>query len=189
MRLMRVAPLLVLTALTAQSPAQIRVYRNSQFGFEVPIPRGLYLFRPHEMNGIDHGRQFFFKPTSVEDCNNGGCDRYIEVDAYYNTLEDTAKLHDFLEHECTVFGGVECLQPPEDLKVRGLASESARVKLPNGRVELLVVTQAGRPTPDFDASAPSINYSICLLTSEEHLDADLRFFRTILKTIRISPPN
>ena len=96
MRLMRVAPLLVLTALTAQSPAQIRVYRNSQFGFEVPIPRGLYLFRPHEMNGIDHGRQFFFKPTSVEDCNNGGCDRYIEVDAYYNTLEDTAKLHDFL---------------------------------------------------------------------------------------------
>jgi hypothetical protein len=129
------------------------------------------------MNGIDHGRQFFFKPTSVEDCNNGGCDRYIEVDAY------------FLEHECTVFGGVECLQPPEDLKVKGLASESARVKLPNGRVELLVVTQAGRPTPDFDASAPSINYSICLLTSEEHLDADLRFFRTILKTIRISPPN
>jgi hypothetical protein len=95
------------------------------------------------MNGIDHGRQFFFKPTSVEDCNNGGCDRYIEVDAYYNTLEDTAKLHDFLEHECTVFGGVECLQPPEDLKVKGLASESARVKLPNGRVELLVETHSG----------------------------------------------
>lgn len=189
MQLTRVIPLLVLMALLIPSNAQTKVYRNRQFGMVIPIPHGLYLFRPHEMTGVDHGRQFFFKPTSIEDCNNGGCDRYIEVDAYYNTIDETAKLHDFLEHECTVFGGVECLQPPEDLKVKGLASESARIKLPNGRVEILVVTQAGKPAPDFDASVPSINYSICLLTSEEHLDADLRFFRTILKTIRISPPD
>jgi hypothetical protein len=189
MRLTLVAPLLTLMVLPIQLLAQTRVYRNSEFGFEVPIPRGLYLFRPHQMNGIDHGRQFFFKPTSVEDCNNGGCDRYIAVDAYYNTVEDTAKLHDFLEHECTVFGGVECLQPPTGLQFKGLASESAKVKLPNGRVEILVVTQAGEPAPDFDASVPSINYSAYLLTSEEHLEEDLRFFRLILKTIRISPPN
>jgi hypothetical protein len=139
------------------------------------------------MNGIDHGRQFFFKPTSVEDCNSGGCDRYIAVDAYYNTTNDTAKLHDLLEHECTVFGGVECLQPPPDLQIKGLKCESARVKLPNGKVEILVVTQSGKPAPDFDASVPSINYSICLLTSEEHLEEDMRFFRIILKTIQISP--
>jgi hypothetical protein len=140
------------------------------------------------MTGIDHGRQFFFKPTSVEDCNNGGCDRYIEVDANYNCVEDTKHLHDFLEHACTVFGGVECLLPPEDLKVKGLASESAKVKLRDGRVEILVVTQAGKPDPNFDASVPSINYSIALLTNSGHLEEDLRFFRLMLKTIRISPP-
>jgi hypothetical protein len=141
------------------------------------------------MNGIDHGRQFFFEPTSVEDCKSGGCDRYIGVNANYNAIEDVSRLHDFLKHECKVFGGVECLQPPGDLRLNGLASESARIRLPNGKVEILVVTQAGKPSPDLDASVPSINYSIYLLTTEEHIDADLQLFRTILKTIRISPPN
>ncbi|MGP8252829.1 MAG: hypothetical protein ACLQHF_12400 [Terracidiphilus sp.] len=183
------APLLVLMISTVHSLAQTRVYRNSEFGFEVPIPHGLYLFRPHEMNGIDHGRQFFFKPTSVEDCNHGGCDRYIEVDAYCNCTVDTAKLHDLLEHECTVFGGAECLDPPKGLMVKGMASESARAKLRDGRVEILVVTQAGKPDPNFDASVPSINYSIILLTNNEHLEEDLRFFRIILRTIRFFPPS
>ena len=121
MRLMRLAPLLILTVLPIQSLAQTRVYRNREFGFEVPIPHGLYLFRPHQMNGIDHGRQFFFKPTSVEDCNNGGCNRYIAVDANYNTVEDTAKLHDYLEHECTVFGGVECLTTSRGFQSQGIS--------------------------------------------------------------------
>jgi hypothetical protein len=141
------------------------------------------------MNGIDHGRQFFFKPTSVEDCNNGGCDRYIAVDAYYNFTDDMAKLHDFLKFECTVFGGEKCLPSPPDLRIRGLKSESARVKLPNNKVEILVVTQAGKPAPDSDATVPSINYSIYLLTSEENLEHDMRFLRIILRTIRISPPD
>lgn len=187
MRLMRVIPLLVLMALPISSNAQARVYRNREFGYVVPIPRGLYLFSPHEMNGIDHGRQLFFKPTKVEDCNNGGCGRYIEFNAYFNTSDNTAKLHDFLENECTIFGGKKCLQPPDDLKIEGLACGAARVELPDGRIEFLVVTQAGKPAPDFDPTVPSINYSIELLTTKEHLEKDLRFFRIILKTFRISP--
>ena len=188
MRVMRVVILLVFVASSIAAAAQTKVYRNLEFGFEVPIPDGLYLFSPHPMNGIDHGRQFFFKPTSVEDCNHSGCDRYIAIYANYNTVEHTARLHDFLNEECTVFGGEECLQPPPDLRVKGLKSESARVRLPNGKVELLVVTQAGKSDPDFDASVPSINYSICLLTNEEHLEADLLFFRKVLGMIRIFPP-
>jgi hypothetical protein len=139
------------------------------------------------MNGVDHGRQLFFKPTKIEDCNNRGCDRYIEFGAYYNTTDDTAKLHDLLKDECTVYGGKECLPPPDDLKIKGLPCESARVNLPNGRIEFLVVTQAGKPAPDFDASVPSINFSVVLLTTKEHMEDDMKFFRIILKTIRISP--
>jgi hypothetical protein len=180
-------PLIFLTALPFAAVGQTEVYRNSDFRYEVQIPRGLYLFSPHEMTGIDHGRQLFFKPTRVEDCNNGGCDRYIGFYADYNTTDDTAKLHDLLEHTCTVFGGKKCLQPPEDLKIEGLPSESARVKLPNGNIEMIVVTQAGKPAPDFDASVPSINYSIVLLTTKKHLEEDMRSYRLILKTIRISP--
>ena len=189
MRWIRAVTLIILSTLPLTVAAQTNVYRNRQFGYEVPIPRGLYLFSPHEMNGVDHSRQLFFKPTRVEDCNNGGCDRYIEFSAYYNATEDTAKLHDLLNHECTVFGGKECLQPPGDLKIEGLKSESARVILPDGRIEFLVVTQAGKPAPDFDATVPSINYSVVLLTTKEHLEEDMRFFLIILKTIRISPQN
>jgi hypothetical protein len=189
MRWTRVVPLFILSILPIAVAAQSKVYRNREFGFVVPIPHGLYLFSPHQMTGIDHGRQFFFKPTRFEDCGQGACDRYITIDAEYNVIQDTIKLHDFLEHECTVFGGVECLRPPPDLQIKGLKSESARVKLPNGKVEILVVTQAGKHDPRFpdEGSVPAINYSIYLLTSEEHLEEDLRFFRIILKTIRISP--
>jgi hypothetical protein len=177
----------MLAVLPFEASAQTEVYRNSEFGYVVPIPRGLYLFSPHEMTGIDHGRQLFFKPTRVEDCNNGGCDRYIEFAAFFNTIEATAKLHDFLEDECTVFGGKKCFQPTEDLKIEGLACESARINLPDGRIEFLVVTQAGKPAADFDPTVPSINYSVVLLTTQEHLEEDMKFFRIILKTIRIHP--
>jgi len=187
MRWIRAASLIILFTLPLTVAAQTQVYRNRPFGYEVPIPRGLYLFSPHEMNGVDHGRQLFFKPTKVEDCNNGGCDRYIEFSGNFNTADDTAKLHDLLESECKVFGGKKCLKPPEGLKINGLACESARVKLPDGRIEFLVVTQAGKPAPDFDPTVPSINFSVVLLTTREHLESDMRFLRVILKTIRIPP--
>ncbi|MGP8225979.1 MAG: hypothetical protein ACLQGT_07465 [Terracidiphilus sp.] len=187
MRWIRAVSLIILSALPLMSAAQTKIYRNRDYGYEVPIPHGLYLFSPHQMSGIDHGRQLFFKPTRIEDCNHGGCDRYIVFWAEYNTIEDTAKLHDFFEWECTIYGGKECLPPPEDLKINSLKSESARVLLPGGRIEFLVVTQAGKSAADFDATVPSINYSVCLLTTQEHLEEDLRFFRIILKTIRIHP--
>jgi len=187
MRWMRTASLFTLFVLPLTVAAQTKIYRNRDYGYEVPIPHGLYLFSPHQMSGIDHGRQLFFKPTRIEDCNHGGCDRYVGLWAEYNTIEDTAKLHDFLEWECTIYGGKECLPPPEGLNIDGLACESARAKLPDGRIEFLVVTQAWKPAADFDPTIPSINYSIVLLTTKEHLENDLQFFRIILKTIRISP--
>lgn len=186
MRWMRAVSLIVLTAMPLTVAAQSNVYRNRQFGYEVPIPPELYLFSPHEMNGVDHGRQLFFKPTKVEDCNHGGCDRYIEFNAYYNVSDNTLKLQDFFENECTVFGGKKCLAPPDDLKIKGLACKSAKVSLPDGRIEFLVVTQAGNPIPNFNPTAPSINYSVVLLTTKEHMDDDIKFFRIILNTIRIA---
>jgi hypothetical protein len=187
MRWLRVVSLIFLFTLPLGVAAQSNVYRNHQFGYEVPIPTGLYLFSPHEMNGVDHGRQLFFKPTKVEDCNHGRCDRYIEFDAYYNVSDKTLKLHDFFENECTVFGGKKCLPPPDDLKIEGLPCESAKVNLPDGRIEFLVVTQAGKPIPNYNPTVPSINYSVILLTTKEHMDEDMKFYRLILETIRIAP--
>ncbi|MGO9776779.1 MAG: hypothetical protein ACLPM3_09385, partial [Terracidiphilus sp.] len=85
MRWIRAVSLIILSALPLMSAAQTKIYRNRDYGYEVPIPHGLYLFSPHQMSGIDHGRQLFFKPTRIEDCNHGGCDRYIVFWAEYNT--------------------------------------------------------------------------------------------------------
>jgi hypothetical protein len=180
--------LLVLGAFPIALIAQAKVYRNRDFGIVVPIPHGLHVFSPRKMTGIDHGRQFFFKPTSVEDCGKGACDRYIDVFAGCNCFVDTAKLHDFLQNQCAAVANGPCVTAPEDLKVNGLSSEAARVNHPEGTVEIIVATQAGKPDPDFDSSVPSVNYSISLWTSEQHMDEDLRMFRIILKTIQISPP-
>jgi hypothetical protein len=38
---------------------------------------------------------------------------------------------------------------------------------------MIVVTQAGKPVSDFDASVPSINYSVVLLTTKKHLEEDM----------------
>lgn len=58
----------------------------------------------------------------------------------------------------------------------------------DGWIDIFVVTQAGEPDPDFDASVPSVNYDLSLHTKPNHLDADLRVFRTVLQMIRLSSP-
>jgi hypothetical protein len=188
MRLKAAILLLVLSAFPIELIAQAKVYRNRDFGIVVPIPHEPYVFSPRKMTGIDHGRQFFFKPTSVEDCGKGLCERYIDVFASYNSSEDTKKLHDFLEEQCTGIANGPCLPAPEDLKISRLSSEAARVNHADGKIEIIVVTQAGKPDPGFDATVPRVNYSFSLKTSAEHLDEDLRMYRAILKTIRIYPP-
>jgi len=75
------------------------------------------------------------------------------------------------------------------LHIRGLKSEAGRFDRSDGSIEIIVVTQAGRPDPDFDASVPSINYELFLETDAVHLAQDLSIFRVLLKTIRIAPPS
>jgi hypothetical protein len=57
----------------------------------------------------------------------------------------------------------------------------------SGSIQILVVTQAGKPDPDFDASVPSINYALSLYTDASHLDEDLAVFRAVLNAVKIAP--
>jgi hypothetical protein len=74
------------------------------------------------------------------------------------------------------------------LSVNGLPSEAARINHSNGSIEIIVVTQAGKPNPDVDASVPSLNYDIRFYTDASHLDADLAVFRAVLKAVKLDPP-
>ena len=52
----------------------------------------------------------------------------------------------------------------------------------------IFVRYAGRQSrPAFDLSVPSINYDLSLRTTAGHLDEDLRIFRAVLATVRLSP--
>jgi len=81
-----------------------------------------------------------------------------------------------------------CIPAPVDLSVDGLPGESARINHSNGSIEIIVVTQAGKPNPEFDASVPSFNYDIRFYTDASHLDADLAVFRAVLKAVKLDPP-
>lgn len=58
----------------------------------------------------------------------------------------------------------------------------------DGWIDIIVVTQAGKADPNWDATAPSVNYDLSLHTTGRYLNKDLRTFRAVLNTVRLSPP-
>jgi hypothetical protein len=111
-----------------------------------------------------------------------------------NAVEESKTLHTFLKSLCAFVPDqwnepdAICAPAPADLNVNGLPSEDARINHLNGSIEIIVVTQAGKPDPDFDASVPSFNYDMRLNTDAGHLDADLAIFRAVMKAVKLDPP-
>jgi hypothetical protein len=182
MRLISFVSLIAAVTLSAAT-AKPHVYRNDEFGITVPVPQGVLLC-PLPDDEHDHGPVFLLGTTDATSCRDDiKRHRYISVFASYQT-DDTKRLRDFLNWQCEG----PCRPAPGGLRVPGLRSASARVDRPSGWIEIIVVTQAGTPDPDFDASIPSVNYELSLYTRPNHLAADLRVFRAVLQTIRLSPP-
>jgi hypothetical protein len=69
-----------------------------------------------------------------------------------------------------------------------MATKAGRVNRSDGWIDVIVVTQAGKPDPAFDPSVPSVNYDLTLHTNPRYFEEDLRIFRTILSTVRLAPP-
>jgi len=178
---------LVVAVLLSAAPAKRGVYRNEEFGITVPVPKGALLC-PTPDDQHDHGPAFLFATGGARGCRDLDHARSVDVFASYNAAEVTKKLHDFLKWECANVAKGPCRPAPGGLQVAGLPSEAARVDAPDGWVYIIVVTQAGKPDPAFDPSVPSVNYDLSLHTRPQNLEEDLRVFRRILQTIRLSPP-
>lgn len=164
------------------------VYRNPEFGITVPVPSGT-LSCPTSVNEHDHGPVFLVNATDTKGCHSLDHNRYIGIFASYNAVDETKRIYDFLNSECQGVYGGPCDRAPARLYVRGLRSASARVSERSGWLDVVVVTQAGKPDPLYDATVPSVNYDINLHTKPPYLDEDLRIFRELLRTIRLAPPN
>jgi hypothetical protein len=182
MRLSRFFSFFITAVVLSPTTAGPRVYRNEEFGITLPMPEGALLC-PTPVNEHDHGPVMLLGPARANGCGAVESSRSIWIFAGYNAADVTKKLQDFLKWECRG----PCGPPPRRLHVTGLPSAAARVSRSNGWIDIIVVTQAGKPDPTFDPSVPLINYDLKLHTRPENLKEDLRVFRTILETVRLSP--
>ena len=164
-------------------------YRNQEYGITMPTPVGALLCLPPG-NEHDHGPVFLLGNRNPSECRNSdNRGRYIDIFASGNAVVRTKTLDGFLKYWACNGQRSPCTSAPGDLKISGLSSLAARVNHPSGWIDISVVTQAGKPDPAFDPTVPSINYILGLHTNQEHYDEDLRVFRQMLKTIKLSPPD
>ena len=75
----------------------------------------------------------------------------------------------------------------------GRPSATCRFDQPDGGIRVHVSTQAWRwpewrTTDDPDLKTPLVNYSAYLRTTARNLDSDLRAFRALLRSVRLTPP-
>lgn len=185
-RILLVAISIALSVLISASATSPGIYRNEEFGITLPVPSGVLLC-PTPENEHDHGPVLLLGGTDRKNCGDSTAHRSIDVFASFNAMEDTKTLGKFLKDQCTgVFKG-KCFPAPHQFGIQGMKSLAARVNHANGWIDIVVVTQAGKPNPDFDASVPSVNYDLSLHTTPKHLKDDSRIFRSVLETIRLAP--
>lgn len=172
--------------LVTTSPAEADVYQNQEFGIAVALPKGLLTCSgvkdPH-----DHGVAIFLDRNS-KSCGELGRYRSISIFASYNVTDDTKTLKDYLRWTCSEVLQGQCAAAPNGLKIDALQSSSGRVNHPDGSVDIVVLTQAGRaPNQPSDSSA-FVNYSVRLHTDRAHLSADLRTLNSFLRAVKLTPP-
>jgi hypothetical protein len=186
MQLGRATTLVAAMALVSTGTAGPQNYRNEEFGIMVPVPKGVLLC-PIPEDEHDHGPVFLLGPADARNCDGSERNRAIVIFAGYNAYVGTKRLGDFFKWECLNLVKGRCRPAPSGLQITGLQSKAGRVNHADGWIDILVVTQAGKPDPDFDASVPLINYELWLHTKAPFLDEDLRIFRAVLGTIQLSP--
>jgi hypothetical protein len=180
------ASLIASLLLSSQTPST-QVYRNDEFGITVPVPNGpLFCVPPEDRH--DHGPIFLPGSSDPGACDDIDHNRHVLIFASYNAVEDRKTLRDFFKDQCTGIGGGTCLKAPEGLRIPGMATKAGRVNRSDGWIDVIVVTQAGKPDPAFDPSVPSVNYDLTLHTNPRYFEEDLRIFRTVLSTVRLAPP-
>jgi hypothetical protein len=189
MKVSRVLIVLIVFWFAVVSASQRPVYRNHQYGIFLPVPSGALLCKPpeYEGNGADDGAQMLLGTDDATMCAKSSGKRYMEVWASYNVSDETKTLHNFLESRCEFEVKIACFPAPEGLYINGMKTEAGRLNRSDGTIEIILVTMAGKPDPDFDATVPMFNYTLSLNTDKQHLYDDLKTFRAMLNAVKIYP--
>jgi hypothetical protein len=174
--------ILIATDATNVTATRAQIYQNAEFGITVPAPKSTLLCPPPS-DKHDHGPVFLLGTSDPKNCGDSAHSRSIVIFASYNAADATKKLADFLKWECAG----PCGPAPPGLHIAELPIASAKAGRSDGWIDVIVVTQAGKPDPAFDPSVPLINYDLTLHTRQSSLNEDLRAFHMVLQTVRLRP--
>jgi hypothetical protein len=184
--------LALLTVLTAASPAAVGVYRNNEYGFSVRLPSDKVICRaipPQHEHGVN-----ILLEGDARSCQEPvpPVARIGAVGSYNASfIKDSETWADVACHDNPDSPGKVGPAPP-DLRVKGLDTAGCRIDVTEGKFKGWIIiglhALAGRyPNPDNrpELRTPSIMYDFTLMTRPERFEADLAYFRAILKTVRI----
>jgi hypothetical protein len=172
-------------ALFASANVAAKTYENSEFGMTVNIPDDLPTCLADKSK--DHGPDIFLDRNDNRGCADLQQRRAIWIFAFFNALDETANLKDFLKWECSQVLNGKCTKAAEGLQIGDAISAAARVDHPNGWIDLVVVTQGQEHSnTSHTDTAPTVNYSITLHTTSSKYENDLREFRKLIRTMQIS---
>jgi len=177
---------LLIVCSSALAAAPDSVYHNKEYGISVRLPSAAVLC-PVPSDQAEHGAALLLGTHDLSLCTTSSGKRWISIFAGYNAAEVSKTLPTLLSWQCSHESSGACGPAPAGLRISGLRTEAARINHQDGSIEIIVVAQAGKPDPDFDASVPSINYTFTLTTKASYLDEDVSVFRAFLSAMRISP--
>jgi hypothetical protein len=158
------------------------IYHNPEFGIDLRVPRE-GLLCSNRKSEHDHGFVILLGGADAQGCSDDSHHRSVVLFAFGNVLDETKHLDGLLRMGCKSAGG-RCEPGPGGLGIPGLASATGRVKHNGGWIDLIVATQAGRPST-LDPNEPSTNYVFYLHTHTDHLAEDVKVFREILQTVKL----
>jgi hypothetical protein len=171
------------STVSGQTIIRSTTYANPEFGILLRVP-GEGTLCPVPKDEHDHGLGILLGRFTVKDCHDDSRHRAIWLFAFFNALDETKHLPGLLKMGCDVAGG-SCQPASTDLRIPGVKTSAARVDSPDGWTAIVVVAQAGVPSA-YEPDVPSVNYLLHLRTKPQYLEEDLKIFRAILRTIKLS---
>jgi len=173
---------------TLPAAAKPQEYFNEEFGIKFPIPAKTWLF-PIPPEQHDHGPVLKLEKPDDNNPQHLRDMRRIDVFAFFNAIDDTSQLDDFFKaYTKSDCGAPEYFPAPEGVSIANLKYKAGLILWPHGWVDVILATQAGEPIESGQGKVPSVNYLISLHTRTRNLEADLKPFRELLKTIQLTPP-
>ena len=166
-----------------RSAVQGRDFENKEYSFRVSIPNGLPVC-VGESGTHPHGVGTRLDKKSCDEKESGPA---FSIWADYNAAFQVNALVR-LQNGTSCGNSTVAWAQQAWQSIGGLKTAMCQVQHSDGKVEIVLASQAGRWGPSFgdEKDLPRINYTVYLYTTKSRMNDDIELFRAFLKSIKIS---